>query len=110
MLTEKEYRICKKTALQEQCLCRAAYIMGIIYTDIQALSRKRSGTNVVRMRCDCPYADGGENCKHMAAVVYALEETHGAEEARKLAAYWHEYHKSRPAMKDELCKAGYPQE
>ena len=33
----------------------------------------------------------------------------GEEEARKLAAYWHEYHKNRPAMKDELCKAGYPQ-
>lgn len=27
----------------------------------------------VDMLCDCPYADGGENCKHMAAVLFAVE-------------------------------------
>lgn len=27
----------------------------------------------VDMFCDCPYADGGENCKHMAAVLFAVE-------------------------------------
>ena len=27
----------------------------------------------IDMSCDCPYADGGENCKHMAAVLYAVE-------------------------------------
>ena len=25
------------------------------------------------MECDCPYADSGNNCKHMAAVLYAVE-------------------------------------
>lgn len=30
-------------------------------------------------------------------------------EAKALAAYWYTYHKNRPAMKDELKKAGYPQ-
>ena len=25
------------------------------------------------MDCSCPYADGGSNCKHMAAVLYAIE-------------------------------------
>jgi len=34
----------------------------------------------------------------------------GGEETRKLTAYWHEYHKRRPAMKDELCRAGYPEQ
>lgn len=34
----------------------------------------------------------------------------GQEEAKTLAAHWHEYYKNRPAMKDELEKAGYPQE
>ncbi len=34
----------------------------------------------------------------------------GREEARALAAYWYVCHKNRPAMKDELKKAGYPQE
>ncbi len=33
----------------------------------------------------------------------------GQEEANALAAYWYIYHKNRPAMKDELKKAGYPQ-
>lgn len=30
--------------------------------------------NVVEMWCDCPYAAQGNNCKHMAAVLYELEE------------------------------------
>ena len=34
----------------------------------------------------------------------------GQEEAKALVAYWHTVHKNRPAMKDELKKAGYPQE
>lgn len=29
---------------------------------------------VLRMACDCPYAERGENCKHMAAVLFALED------------------------------------
>lgn len=33
----------------------------------------------------------------------------GRESAQELAAYWHVCHKNRPAMKDELKKAGYPQ-
>lgn len=34
----------------------------------------------------------------------------GQEEATSLAAYWYAHHKNRPAMKDELKKAGYPQQ
>lgn len=34
----------------------------------------RSGDRVIRMSCDCPHAVGGENCKHMAAVLFALDE------------------------------------
>lgn len=40
---------------------------------------QRSGECVVRMHCDCPYADGGENCKHMAAVLFALDRETEAE-------------------------------
>ena len=32
-----------------------------------------SGKDILFMSCDCPFADGGENCKHMAAVLYAWE-------------------------------------
>ena len=139
-------------------------------TQLYQVAIERSGANVLQMNCDCSYADGGGNCKHMASVLFALEETQretrmdwqvaldnlseeqlrnllrtlaegdgslqdrivrmvsgpgddpaqwrdeleaypsGAEEARKLAAYWHIYHKNRPAMKDELQKAGFPPE
>ncbi len=34
---------------------------------------QKAGGRVVQRVCDCPYAVGGENCKHMAAVLYALE-------------------------------------
>ena len=33
----------------------------------------------------------------------------GDDAARNLADYWYGNHKNRPAMKDELLKAGYPQ-
>ena len=29
---------------------------------------------IISMTCTCPYAEGGLNCKHMAAVLYMLEE------------------------------------
>ena len=32
-----------------------------------------SEKNIEYMSCDCPYAEGGENCKHIAAVLYAWE-------------------------------------
>lgn len=44
-------------------------------TQLYQVEIERSGTNVLQMNCDCPYADGGENCKHMAAVLFALEKT-----------------------------------
>ena len=34
----------------------------------------RSGERVHCMSCDCPHAAGGENCKHMAAVLMTLDE------------------------------------
>ena len=36
---------------------------------------------VLSMVCDCPYAEDGNNCKHMAAVLYEIE---GGEIERKL--------------------------
>ena len=49
--------------------------------------------------------------RHVAAHLDKLKAyPNGQEEANTLAAYWYVYHKNRPAMKDELKKAGYPQE
>ena len=33
--------------------------------------------DIREMYCDCPYAESGLNCKHMAAVLYAIEEQQG---------------------------------
>lgn len=41
--------------------------------DYEVEIEKRDG-NVTYMSCTCPYADAGNNCKHMAAVVFAMDE------------------------------------
>ncbi|MBQ8816637.1 MAG: SWIM zinc finger family protein [Lachnospiraceae bacterium] len=33
-----------------------------------------AGENVIHMTCDCPHAESGNNCKHMAAVLFRFEE------------------------------------
>ena len=33
-----------------------------------------AGTEIAAMLCDCPYAEEGNNCKHMAAVLFAWED------------------------------------
>lgn len=35
---------------------------------------QKDGTRVTGMHCDCPYAEGGKSCKHMAAVLYKWSE------------------------------------
>lgn len=32
------------------------------------------GESVIYMSCDCPHAESGNNCKHMAAVLFRFEE------------------------------------
>ena len=34
----------------------------------------KSQKNIVEMDCDCPYAEDGSHCKHMAAVLYAVDD------------------------------------
>ena len=38
------------------------------------VSIELTGEKISRMYCDCPYAEDGSNCKHMAAVLYAAEQ------------------------------------
>ena len=46
--------------------------------------------------------------RHIVSHLHALKAYSGGQEAAKsLAAYWYAYHKNRPAMKDELRRAGY---
>ena len=47
-------------------------------TDFYHVEIKLNGNQIIGMSCDCPYAQDGHNCKHMAAVLYEwqLRETH----------------------------------
>lgn len=42
-------------------------------SELYGVEIEYSGKDILFMSCDCPYAEGGENCKHMAAVLYAWE-------------------------------------
>ena len=55
-------------AMDEQSI--EASVEGTDTYSVEILLRKGK---VVQMTCDCPYAAGGENCKHMAAVLFAAE-------------------------------------
>ncbi|MBE7726293.1 MAG: hypothetical protein E7244_18355 [Enterocloster citroniae] len=58
------------------------------------------------MGCSCPYALGGEYCKHMAAVLYEAEEGAGREVSDKT---WEErYQDSRKELRDVI--QGIPEE
>lgn len=47
---------------------------------------KLNGNQIIGMSCDCPYAEDGHNCKHMAAVLYEwqLSATHPVIDNSKL--------------------------
>ena len=47
-------------------------------TDFYHVEIKLNGNKIIGMSCDCPYAEDGHNCKHMAAVLYEwqLSATH----------------------------------
>ena len=40
---------------------------------------------ITRMSCNCPYAGGGNKCKHMAAVLFAIDDLKKEEEEKKAA-------------------------
>lgn len=61
--------------------------VGILYQDGNTVTAVVSGTedydveiemgrggNIAYMSCTCPYAEEGNNCKHMAAVLFAMDE------------------------------------
>ena len=40
-------------------------------TTMYDVTIEHDGPDIIDMECSCPYAEGGNNCKHMAAVIYA---------------------------------------
>ena len=43
---------------------------GIITAKVEGTTMY-DGTDIIDMECGCPYAEGWNNCKHMATVIYA---------------------------------------
>lgn len=43
-------------------------------TEVYHVEIELEGENVIHMTCDCPHAESGNNCKHMAAVLFRFEE------------------------------------
>ena len=48
-------------------------------TDTYSVEIVLKNNRVAEMACDCPYAADGNNCKHMAAVLFAADDTEGTE-------------------------------
>lgn len=58
------------TSLEETDIGYKAIVNG---TEAYSVEIEVSNDDVDEMFCDCPYADDGNYCKHMAAVLYAIE-------------------------------------
>ncbi|MDE7284850.1 MAG: SWIM zinc finger domain-containing protein, partial [Lachnospiraceae bacterium] len=67
-----------------------AAVLGIRYFEVQI---KMQDGYPASMKCNCPISEEGENCEHMAAVLYAIEakeqeaESHHSEEDTTAARY-----------------------
>ena len=59
------------TELKRDRDCIRAAVLGTQEYEVDILL---DGGEVVEMNCTCPYAEEGASCKHMAAVLFALEE------------------------------------
>lgn len=68
------------------------------------------GETVINMSCDCPYAEDGKNCKHMAAVLFRFEEelyyediANEAETERKVDEFsWKDFYEEKREKAVEL--------
>ena len=67
---QEYYDLGQVKELVEDCNITRAEVSG---SQAYRVEIQRAGERVTRMSCDCPYAAGGENCKHMAAVLMALD-------------------------------------
>ena len=48
-------------------------------TDTYSVEIVLKNNRVAQMACDCPYATDGNNCKHMAAVLFAADDAESTE-------------------------------
>ena len=66
-------------------------------------------SRIYDMSCDCPFADGGNYCKHMAAVLYYLDAEEGDVEREEPEMTWMERIASQNKELDDVI-AHMPEE
>ncbi|MBQ1768592.1 MAG: SWIM zinc finger family protein [Oscillospiraceae bacterium] len=83
-------------------------------TDTYSVEIVLKNGRVVRMDCDCPYAADGNNCKHMAAVLFAADEAEDSyslseciieQESGKREAEYSEITQAVNALSEEQLRA-----
>ena len=73
-------------------------------TDTYSVEIVLKNNRVAQMHCDCPYAADGNNCKHMAAVLFAADDAERDQDS--LTDYFTEREqKKQEAMDSELTEA-----
>lgn len=78
----------------------------IIREDITAYAPVFPDTELLKREMEA--ACDRKQYRHIVSHLHALKAySSGQEAAKSLATYWYAYHKNRPAMKDELRRAGY---
>ena len=64
-----------KDLFQEHILDRGeSYYFDGAVLELHKTDIEMEGGRICEMYCSCPYAEGGNNCKHMAAVLFEIEE------------------------------------
>ncbi len=78
-------------------------------SDMYEVEIEMTEGEIYDMSCDCPFADGGSYCKHMAAVLYYLEAEGEEEEQETTEPSWMEQIASQNKELDEVI-AKIPEE
>lgn len=51
-----------------------SYHARVLGSSMYMVTIRVQGDQIADMKCSCPYAESGQNCKHMAAVLFAIDE------------------------------------
>lgn len=73
-ILERGWNYYKDGAVQSLTTTPTGYRATVSGTEDYEVEIELEGDDIAEMYCDCPYADDGNYCKHMAAVLYAVEE------------------------------------
>ena len=73
-ILERGWNYYKDGAVQSLTTTPTGYRATVSGTEDYEVEIELNGDEIAEMYCDCPYAADGNYCKHMAAVLYAVEE------------------------------------